>query len=530
MTRFRVLSVRSRPIAIAIAFVLAAVVAAGCKESAKQPASLPDSKNGTRSNEPTAEQVRWLTDLEQAKQVAAAEGKDLFINFTGLSWCGPCMELEYEVLNRVEFAPMAERFVLVRLDYPSGVHRLPQEPPEPQVSWRDFYGVHAFPTVLLADATGKPYALTGNIGLKSLPYVEHIETIRTAHRLRDEAFARASTANGIEKAKYLAAGLTALRQSIDASHSTANTDPFIHFYREEIDQVLRLDADNATGVRGPIEKMLRDQQTLGEDDAFYASLNKTFQEQGVDATLHILDEELKIAKSVERHNQLRQVRRTYLELGRRFEDAVALSRELADDESLTSDARFASRRRIARDLWELDRHRESLAEYDALVAESADDLRRQVSVLREKAGILRQNERFDEALAAYERIIAIAEPDSETLRTAIAWRINTRARLGRSDDAWKAWEEAGKSGWRRPMDATNMMVMIAHYLNEHGGSRDAAVAAAARAEKALDEMVAESDADARTIATHRETLDRIKAGPTRQASDSNDFSATEKSK
>ncbi|HKD37266.1 MAG TPA: thioredoxin family protein, partial [Pirellulales bacterium] len=64
-----------------------------------------------------ADRLDWLTNLDTAKQTAAASGKDLFIVFTGSNWCGHCMTLDREDLNTDEFAAVAGDFVLVRLDY-----------------------------------------------------------------------------------------------------------------------------------------------------------------------------------------------------------------------------------------------------------------------------------------------------------------------------------------------------------------------------------------------------------------------------
>lgn len=94
---------------------------------------------GAKPAADTNSSVTWMTDLEAAKQTAASDGRDLLINFTGLSWCHPCLALEREVFESPEFASAAQHFVLVRLDYDRGVRRLPQEPPEPNVSWRDYY-------------------------------------------------------------------------------------------------------------------------------------------------------------------------------------------------------------------------------------------------------------------------------------------------------------------------------------------------------------------------------------------------------
>ena len=48
---------------------------------------------------PARAELQWENDLEKAKQVAAEQHKDLFINFTGTSWCQSCMELEREILS-----------------------------------------------------------------------------------------------------------------------------------------------------------------------------------------------------------------------------------------------------------------------------------------------------------------------------------------------------------------------------------------------------------------------------------------------
>jgi len=41
----------------------------------------------------------WLTDLDAAKKQAAAEKKDILIDFTGSDWCGWCIKLDKEVFS-----------------------------------------------------------------------------------------------------------------------------------------------------------------------------------------------------------------------------------------------------------------------------------------------------------------------------------------------------------------------------------------------------------------------------------------------
>src|SRR3972149_6961160 len=62
--------------------------------------------------------VKWVLRLDAAKRIATAEKKDLLINFTGIEWCGWCQVLDRAVLSKKEFAPVANDFILVDLDFP----------------------------------------------------------------------------------------------------------------------------------------------------------------------------------------------------------------------------------------------------------------------------------------------------------------------------------------------------------------------------------------------------------------------------
>ena len=56
----------------------------------------------------------WMTDFEAAKKKAAAEGKDLFIDFTGSDWCPPCKDLTKRILSQEGFQKSArENYILV---------------------------------------------------------------------------------------------------------------------------------------------------------------------------------------------------------------------------------------------------------------------------------------------------------------------------------------------------------------------------------------------------------------------------------
>jgi len=103
----------------------------------------------------------WMTDFAAAKKKAAAENKDLLVEFTGSDWCPPCKMLNKNVFSKPEFVKNAsEKFVLVALDFPNE-KQLPAAEKAQNDKLIALYGVQSFPTVLLCDASGMPYAANG---------------------------------------------------------------------------------------------------------------------------------------------------------------------------------------------------------------------------------------------------------------------------------------------------------------------------------------------------------------------------------
>ena len=99
----------------------------------------------------------WLTDMDAARKEAAERKKNLMIEFTGSDWCAPCMQLRANVLTKPDFQQEARKnFVLLELDYP----RRKKQSAEVKAANRKLaeqYGVTSFPTIVFADASGKPF-------------------------------------------------------------------------------------------------------------------------------------------------------------------------------------------------------------------------------------------------------------------------------------------------------------------------------------------------------------------------------------
>ncbi len=181
----------------------------------------------------------WSSDYSAAKSQAAASNKDLLIDFTGSDWCGWCIKLDSEVFKQEPFkAGVKDTFVLVELDYPQDKTKLTAETVKQNQELSTKYAVKGFPTILLCDAQGRPYAATGYEPGGPEKYVELLNQLRGIKAKRDEAFATADKAEGLDKAKALIAALATLTLE-DAQVS--------NFYGDIVTSIGQLDKEDVTG-------------------------------------------------------------------------------------------------------------------------------------------------------------------------------------------------------------------------------------------------------------------------------------------
>ncbi len=105
-------------------------------------------------------ELTWLTDLDQAKAVAAKEKKAILVDFTGSDWCGWCIRLKKEVFDQKAFEVAAKDFVFVELDFPRGKKLAPEHKAKNDALAKQF-NVQGFPTILLLNSQGQAFAQTG---------------------------------------------------------------------------------------------------------------------------------------------------------------------------------------------------------------------------------------------------------------------------------------------------------------------------------------------------------------------------------
>lgn len=193
----------------------------------------------------------WTVDYDAAQAQAQSSGKDLLLNFTGSDWCPPCIFLHDEIFDTDVFrSAIPQGFVPVELDFP---HEVPQ-PAEVVAQNKNLIekydlllegGAMPFPIILLTDSQGKPYARTGAMNISPEAYVKHLNELQANRVARDEAFHRAASLEGLDKAKALDAAMQAIGMEIAFA-----------YYEDTVQEILELDADNSAGLQASYQEAL----------------------------------------------------------------------------------------------------------------------------------------------------------------------------------------------------------------------------------------------------------------------------------
>ena len=139
----------------------------------------------------------WLTDLDEGMKVAKAEKKAILVDFTGSDWCGWCIRLKKEVFDQQEFAAASKDFVLVELDYPQK-KKQPAEEKAKNKAWAEKFSIEGFPTIMLLNANGEPFAQTGYQAGGPVKYLAHLAELLKANNAEGvKAFAQAKKDEGL---------------------------------------------------------------------------------------------------------------------------------------------------------------------------------------------------------------------------------------------------------------------------------------------------------------------------------------------
>ena len=180
----------------------------------------------------------WLTDMDAARKEAAERKKNLMIEFTGSDWCAPCMQLRANVLTKPDFQQEARKnFVLLELDYPRSKEQSAEVKAANQ-KLAEQYGVTGFPTVVFADASGKPFG--GFVGGR--PREDVMKAMQDALKNKE---ALQMVEAEVAKASTDEAKVAALMEVL----KLAPKDYVDNFYGDVKAEIKKLDKDDKSGLK-----------------------------------------------------------------------------------------------------------------------------------------------------------------------------------------------------------------------------------------------------------------------------------------
>ena len=214
----------------------------------------------------------WTTDVAGALKRAAKEKKDVLMDFTGSDWCGWCIKLDSEVFSQPAFIKEApKQFVLVKLDFPQRT-KLPAALQKQNQEWLEKFGVRGYPTIVLTDAKGRPYAKTGYKEGGPEAYLTHLRELAKTGAALKAALAKAAGARGADKAALLDKALADLDPELAGAA-----------YKDVIQQIIAADADNKAGLKHKYALILAEndvQAALSKNDldGAMALIDKAFKE------------------------------------------------------------------------------------------------------------------------------------------------------------------------------------------------------------------------------------------------------------
>ena len=179
----------------------------------------------------------WETNIEKAKNIAKTTNKSILIKFTGSDWCPPCIELEKTVFATSDFTKYAEdKLVLVELDYPQRKEQ-PAELKKQNQMLQQKYKIQGFPTVLITDSEGLPFAKTGFQPGGPEFYSEHLDQFLAKKVLIDSAYEEADKLTGDARAEKLVKALNQIPEDL------------LFHYQDVMEEIYELDPEDTTGFK-----------------------------------------------------------------------------------------------------------------------------------------------------------------------------------------------------------------------------------------------------------------------------------------
>ena len=121
----------------------------------------------------------WITDFDEAKEIATANNQKILLVFQGSEWCTPCIKLDREIWSTDAFKAYAkDHYVMVQADFPrKKKNALPEELAKANALLADTYNKQGiFPFVVLLDVDGRVLGQTSYKKITPEAYIQHLES------------------------------------------------------------------------------------------------------------------------------------------------------------------------------------------------------------------------------------------------------------------------------------------------------------------------------------------------------------------
>ncbi len=204
---------------------------------------------------------KWGTDYQQSVNLAKENGKDVLLVFTAGDDIKICKVFDNDILNQPAFTDlMSTKFELVRLEYPTNDKEQPLNLKVQNNLLKRAYRISGYPVILATDTEGRPFGMNGFQPVKPDEYAGMMITMADTKAMRDEKFAQAAAATGVEKAKIMAEAIPQLPGNLMG-----------RYYRPQMQVVIDNDPKNETGMAETFRRVLADvdysqkMESLGQD-------------------------------------------------------------------------------------------------------------------------------------------------------------------------------------------------------------------------------------------------------------------------
>lgn len=126
-----------------------------------------------------ASSQNWLTDLNEAKQIASQNNQKIILVFQGSDWCAPCIKLDREIWSTDEFKDYADdNYVMLQADFPrKKKNALPEVQQKNNNKLAESYNKHGyFPFVVILDSSGNVLGEMGYLKISPEDYIAKINS------------------------------------------------------------------------------------------------------------------------------------------------------------------------------------------------------------------------------------------------------------------------------------------------------------------------------------------------------------------